>query len=212
MPAGPLPGALKNWSLLGQGVQGAAALDADQARGAFQGQRQPRHVVVIAVGPAQGVTQPMRADLPVDPGAALRLRVPQLCVDQAVQQVGLPPVVPGAEHAVFAVRRPGDDSQLGAGQSPEPAQVALRDGGFGGGCPVRPYLIHTCRSCPTGCGGGRARCLAADQRPAAQDPPAAPGNGAERSVCSRAGTGRRTAAPRPSNRSAVGNRVVLHGD
>ena len=88
--------------------------------------------------------QPVRADLPADLGAPLRLRVAQLGVDQAVQQVCLPPVMPAAEPSVAPGRRPGHHAELGTGQRPQPFQMPPCDGGFRADRPVDPYLIHQC--------------------------------------------------------------------
>ena len=108
----------------------------------LQGQRHPRHIVVVVVGPAPVVAREVAADLPPDRFDPLGSRVAHLGVDQGVQQVGLPPVVPGSEGQIFAGRRPPDHAELGRGQLPEPSKVPLRDGGLGAGRPVRPLLIH----------------------------------------------------------------------
>src|SRR6202171_6766840 len=76
-----------------------------------------------------------------EPRLPVGLRVTHLRVDQVVQQVRLPPVVPGAEPAVTPGRGPGHHAQLGARHTPQRLQMSLRDGGFGAGRPVRPYLI-----------------------------------------------------------------------
>jgi hypothetical protein len=71
--------------------------NAGEAIGSLQGQRQPRHIVVIAIGPAAVVAGEVAADLALDGLDPFRPRVANLGVDQGVQQVRLPPVMPGAE-------------------------------------------------------------------------------------------------------------------
>ena len=65
--------------------QGARALD---------GEAEPGDVVVERVGPAAAVAEAHAAGERGDGGRAVGVRVTQLGVDQAVQQVRLPPVVP----------------------------------------------------------------------------------------------------------------------
>lgn len=114
---------------------------ARQPARAFERQREPGHVVVVVVDPT-GVSNPLAADLAIDHLHPLGLRVADLGVHQAVQQVRLPPVVPGLEPFVGARRRPGHDTELSAGQTPELLEVPVGDRGLRRGCTVGPYLIH----------------------------------------------------------------------
>ena len=140
--------------LVVQLAQRTLAVDVGDPGRPLQRQRQPGHVVVVAVDPGSVVTQSMCADLPLDLDAPLGLRVALLGVDQAVQQMRLPPVMPAAEPSVATSRWPGHHTELGARQRPQPFQMPASDSGLRADRPVDPYLIHVCRSCPT----GHARC------------------------------------------------------
>src|SRR4029077_7358936 len=72
----------------------------------------------------------------------IRLRITHLRVDQVVQQVRLPPVVPRAERPVLPRGRPSDDTEVRAWQSPELFQVSLGNRGLRACRTVSPYLIH----------------------------------------------------------------------
>lgn len=64
-----------------------------------------------------------------------------LSIDEGVQQMRLPPVMPGPEGLVPCRRRPADHSELGSGQVPEPPEVTPGDRRFGIRgtlAPVRP--------------------------------------------------------------------------
>src|SRR5581483_12509222 len=77
------------------------------------------------------------------PLAAVRLGVAQLRVDEAVEQVRLPPIVPAAdEPSVLGRPRPADDAELSSGHTPHAHQMACGDGSFGAGGSVTPLLFH----------------------------------------------------------------------
>ena len=128
--------------LIGQRRQRPRARDTDESVGTLQGQGQPRHVVVVTVGPPAVVACEVTADLPSDRLDPLGLRIAHLGVDEGVQQVGLPPVVPGAEGRVLAGGRPAHHTELGGRQLPESPEMAFGNSSLGTARPVHPLLIH----------------------------------------------------------------------
>ena len=108
--------------------------------GAFDGQSQPRHVVVIVVGPAAAVADPDAAQQPVgvvgDVGVegAVRADTVDRGVDEQVDEVCLPPVMPGSELGLHAPDGPGDGSGTCPRQPEGPLQVTVVDGVRGGLC------------------------------------------------------------------------------
>ena len=120
-----------------------------QAAGPFQSECKPGHVVVVVVGPAAVVAGQLTADLPPDRLHPVGLGITDLGVDEGVQQMRLPPVVPGRKGLVLGRGRPAHHAELGAGNLPQPPKVPGRDGGLGTGRPVLPLLVHGRQSCPT---------------------------------------------------------------
>ena len=128
--------------LLGQRLQRLGPFDTGDPAGPLQRERQPGHVVVIVVGPATDVAQPVPADLAGDLLLPHLGRVAPLRIHEVVQQMGLPPVVPGAETAVAGGGGPGHHPELCPGQPPQPLEMPPGDRGFGAGGAVGPQLIH----------------------------------------------------------------------
>ena len=135
---------------------------------ALDGEAEPGDVVVERVGPAAAVAQAHAAGERGDGGRAPRARVAQLGVDQAVQQVRLPPVVP-RERRGGHPPGPADPADPGAGQDTRDGpQVPAHDGPLGRGRaagPVHIGVVHVRQSAGAGgvqkcsnSSGNRARC------------------------------------------------------
>ena len=113
-----------------------------QGPGALHREAEPGDVVVVVVGPRAEVAQPHGAGDRRDRVGPFRARGAQLGVDEAVEQVGLPPVVPrprlhGREP------RPADPADPGAGDdAAEAAQVPADDGALGRGGPRGPVDVR----------------------------------------------------------------------
>src|SRR4029077_8884898 len=96
----------------------------------------PPHVVlcgVVVVDLLAPIGQPNAADQVPSQPRPVGLRVTDLRVDDAVQQVRLPPVVPAEEEPVRRCRRPADDAEPGAGDRPDPSGMTTQYRTFGRG-------------------------------------------------------------------------------
>jgi hypothetical protein len=98
---------------------------------AQQREAEPGDVVVEFVGPLAEVAQPHAAHHAADHRRAARVRLAQLCVHEAVEQVRLPPVVPVPVQALAVAGRPAGHAEPGAGQRPQPPQVPGEHRAFG---------------------------------------------------------------------------------
>ncbi len=128
--------------LSGQHPDRAAVLGPAVSVAALQRQGQPGHVVVVVVRPASPVQRPDPAAQPADPASPVRSRVADLGVHQAVQQMGLPPVVPTEEDPVQPGGRPAVHAEFGARHGQRTPGVPGDDGPFGLGRPVCPATRH----------------------------------------------------------------------
>ena len=131
-PARPQPGRDR-----GQGGLGGAARE---RAGPLHREAEPGDVVVVVVGPGPEVAQPHRAGQRRDLHRPQRLGCPPLGVDQAVQQVRLPPVVPRprADHQRAGPAHPPDPgSRHHRGQA---AHKPSPDGVLDRRCSTRPVV------------------------------------------------------------------------
>ena len=123
--------------------------------GALHREAEPGDVVVVAVGPRAGVAPPHAAAQRPDRARPLRSRGPELRIHQAVEQVGLPPVVP-RERAAGARRGQRTRPMRVAGDHPGDApQVPAHDRPFGDARPFRP--VDLCGSHRVSLPDGRIR-------------------------------------------------------
>ena len=110
---------------------------------AFERQPEPRHVVVVVVGPPADVAGAVCSGDLVQSPTALGGEIAICGVDRAVEQMSLPPVVPAQEHPFRAYRWPGHNSQRRARQPPQPTHVPRDDGPLRSVRTLRPQLLHT---------------------------------------------------------------------
>ena len=107
-------------------------------------QRQPRFVVVVAVvGPAAKIAHPNSPHGVPDQLQALGGGASRRRVDQTIQVVRLPPVMPLHKQFVFDGRWPTHHSQVGPWNTPHAAGMPLVNGGFSKVGAVRPFFFHS---------------------------------------------------------------------
>ena len=111
--------------------------------GARQRQRHPGLVVVVFVaGQFAALPQADAADGVADDGVARLGAAAHGRVDQAIQVMGLPPVVPVGEHLLLRHGRPADHGEVGSGQSPDTGGMPVVDGAFSEVSAVGPCFVH----------------------------------------------------------------------
>ena len=125
-----------------QSGQGGSMVDVVHALGPLEGDAEPRHVVVVVVGPALHVPNPVAARDPHDSAAAPRGRVTVGGIDRQVDQVCLPPVVPAQEQPLPPHRGPRHDTEDGSRQCPQASQMPRNHRTLSGIRTGRPLILH----------------------------------------------------------------------
>ena len=126
-----------------QGRQPLRRLCLLQAFHATEGQREPGLVVVVLIlGQLREVADANAAQGVIDAVAAHLGVIAQRRINEAVQVVGLPPVVPVDKELFLRGGRPADHGKIGARQAPYGVRVALIDGGLCEFGAVGPLFFH----------------------------------------------------------------------